>query len=331
LADAKISLISVIVPVYNEEESIGRLHRELNSALPSLGFPYELIYVDDGSTDSTFARLEELFESDSHVRVLKHRRNFGQTEALVSGFKNAQGDVIVTIDADLQHDPRDMRMLLELISEGADAVIGWRINRQESFLRRTIPSRVANFLGRRLLGIELHDLGCGLKAYKAECVRNVIVEGDGHLFLPAAVAVRGYKVAEVKINDRPRGAGSSKFGASTMRRQFLDLIFFWFLLRYWRRPLHFFGTVGLALLLFGIAAGVVQVLRFFLYNPTTLMTPLLLLAAFLVLAGIQFVTTGILFEIEMRPHARTFEIQPAITLSHERASEVPRESSSPTH
>lgn len=306
-----------MVPAYNEEENIEPLHDELTSALAKLGFPYEVVYVDDGSTDSTFERLKGIYDHDSNVKVIKHRRNFGQTEALVTGFKNAKGDVIMTIDADLQHDPEDIGALLEPILNGADAVIGWRTRRKESFLTRTLPSRIANLLGRKLLGVEIHDFGCGLKAYRAECVRNVIVEGEGHLYLPAAVAARGYKISEVRINDRPRTSGSSKFGGSMMRRQFLDLVFFWFLVRYWRRPLHFFGTIGLVFLLMGMIAAAVQLIRFLLYNPTTLMTPLLLLAAFLALAGIQLISIGILFEVQMRPHGRSFEIEPALILSHE--------------
>jgi len=321
MGDSAVSLFSIVVPAYNEAENIVELHRELTAALAQNGLAYEVVYVDDGSTDSTPKTLLGIYNVDSHVKVIRHRRNMGQTEALTTGFKNAVGDVIVTIDADLQHDPKDIERVIEPITGGrADAVIGWRAIREESLLGRTVPSRLMNWLGRRLLGLQIHDFGCGLKAYKTECVRNVIVEGEGHLYLPAAVAVRGYRVSEVKINDRGRGSGSSKFGASVMRRQFLDLVFFWFLLRYWRRPMHFFGSVGLALVLVGIVAGVVQVLRFLLYNPTTLMTPLLLLAFFLTLAGIQFISTGILFEILMRPHGRSFEVQPEFVLSHETSS-----------
>jgi len=307
-----------VVPVYNEEHNVEQLHDELTEALPQIGLPYEIIYVDDGSTDSTYTRLVSVYDTDRHATVIRHRRNLGQTQALLTGFKHANGDVIVTIDADLQHDPKDMSKILQPILDGADAAIGWRVHRKESFLGRTVPSRIMNFFARRLLELEIHDFGCGLKAYRAECVRNVVVEGEGHLYLPAAVAVRGFKVTEVKIGDRERASGSSKFGARVMRRQFLDLIFFWFLVRYGRRPLHFFGSIGLVFLFLGIGAGVVQALRFLFYNPTTLMTPLLLLAVFLTLAGIQFITTGILFEIEMRPHARTFETQPVTILSHER-------------
>lgn len=312
-----ISFLSVVVPTYNEEENVEQLHSGLALALSKLGLPYEVIYVDDSSTDSTFGKLERIYKDDDRVKVIRHRRNLGQTEALVTGFKNAKGDVIVTIDADLQHDPADIGKLLEQILQGADAVIGWRTNRRESFLTRTIPSRLANFLGRTLLGVEIHDFGCGLKAYGAECIRDIIVEGEGHLFLPAAVAARGYKVVEVKISDRVRGSGSSKFGLNMMRRQVLDLIFFWFLVRYWRRPLHFFGTIGIVLMVLGLIAGVVQLLRFVFLNPTTLMTPLLLMATFLVLIGIQFISLGLLFEVEMRPHARVFDTRPAIILSHE--------------
>lgn len=313
-----------MVPAYNEESNIGQLHQELRGALSKIGYQYEVVYVDDGSSDSTFARLEAIFRGDDHVTVIRHRRNFGQTEALVTGIKNAKGDVIVTIDADLQHDPADMDKLLGQILQGADAVIGWRTHREESFLTRTVPSRFANFLGRRLLGVEIHDFGCGLKVYRAECVRDVVVEGEGHLFLPAAVASRGYKVVEVKISDRARGSGSSKFGLNMMRRQLLDLVFFWFLVKYWRRPLHFFGSVGGGLILLGLAAGLVQLLRFVFLNPTTLMTPLLLMAAFLTLMGIQFISIGILFEVQMRPHHRVFEIKPAIVLSRENDSQSPR-------
>jgi glycosyltransferase involved in cell wall biosynthesis len=311
-----------VVPAYNEEDNIGQLHQELCEALSKLCYPYEVVYVDDGSLDSTFARLEAIFRDDDHVRVIGHRRNFGQTEALLTGIKNAKGDVIVTIDADLQHDPADIGRLLGRILEGPDVVIGWRMHRRESFLTRTVPSRLANFLGRKLLGVDIHDFGCGLKAYRAECVRDVVVEGEGHLFLPAAVAARGYKVVEVKISDRARGSGSSKFGLNMMRRQLLDLLFFWFIVRYWRRPLHFFGSIGGGLVLLGLLAGLVQILRFVFLSPTTLMTPLLLMAAFLTLIGIQFISLGILFEVQMRPHQRVFEIKPAIILS--RDNQIPR-------
>jgi glycosyltransferase involved in cell wall biosynthesis len=307
----------VVVPVHNEERNLEQLHKELASALSAIGYPYEIVWVEDGSTDSSYSRLKNIFAVDLHSRVVKHRKNLGQTQALVTAFRYARGDVIVTIDADLQHDPQDISKLLEQILAGADAVIGWRTYRKESLIRRTIPSRIMNVAARRLLGLDIHDFGCGLKAYRAECIRDAIVEGEGHLYLPAAVGMRGYKVVEVKIKDRKRALGSSKIGVSIMHRQLLDLIFFWFVVRYWRRPLHFFGSIGLAFLGLGVLLGVSQLLRFFFYSPTTLMTPLSLMAAFLALAGIQFMTTGVLFEMMMRPPGRSLEVTPAVILSHD--------------
>ena len=316
----KISLLSVVVPVYNEEGNIEQLHSELTEVLPDIvrrPSSYEILYVDDGSTDSTFPKLEQIYQKDRHVRIIRHHANRGQTAALLTGFRNALGDVIVTIDADLQHDPRDIGRVVEPLLNGSDAVIGWRMRRKESFFGRTAPSRVANFLGRRLLGVQIHDFGCGLKAYKAECLRNVTVEGEGHLFLPAAVALRGYRLSEVKVTDRGRASGLSKFGRSMMARQFIDLVFFWFLVKYWRQPLLLFGSLGIGLLIIGICAGIIQLLRLFLYHPPSLMTPLTLLAVFLALAGLQFLSFGILLEFQMRPHAISLEVQPATILSHD--------------
>ncbi len=294
--------VSVVIPLYNEEESIPELYRSLTEVLEALGRPYEIIVVDDGSTDGSYPLLRRLAAEDRRLKVVRLRRNFGQTAAFAAGFDRARGDVIVTMDADLQNDPRDIPKLLAKIDEGFDIVSGWRVNRKDRFLDRKLPSMIANRLISNVTDVRLHDYGCSLKAYRADVIREVRLYGELHRFIPALASQVGGAVAEVPVNHHPRRYGRSKYGLSRTVRVILDLITVWFLGTYSTRPLHVFGTLGLGAAGVGVLLGVYLALVKFIGHQDIGTRPLLLLAVLLIVVGIQLITMGLLGEMIIRTY-----------------------------
>lgn len=292
--------ISVIVPVFNEESNIKPLYSLLKPVLDKIGRPSEIIFVEDGSKDGTYDILRELNASDAGCRVISFRRNFGQTAALAAGFAYARGEVIITLDGDLQNDPSDIPALLAKIEEGYDVVSGWRVHRKDTFLTRRLPSMCANWLISRITGVRLHDYGCTLKAYRREVAQNIGLYGEMHRFIPAMASWMGVGVAEVEVNHHPRVRGSSKYGLSRTLRVVLDLITVKFLLSYATKPLQIFGTLGFVSTLSGlILASYLSIDKLVLGHGLS-DRPLLLLAVLLILVGIQFITMGLLGEMMVR-------------------------------
>ncbi len=295
-------MISVVIPLYNEEESVPQLYEELTATLEATGHPYEIIVVDDGSSDSSFDHLQRLHELDPRLKVIRFRRNFGQTAAFAAGFDAARGDVIVTLDADLQNDPADIPRLLTKANEGYDVVSGWRVKRRDPFHRR-LPSQVANWLISRVTGVRLHDYGCSLKVYRREVVKNIRLYGELHRFIPAIASWMGVSIAEIPVNHRPRSFGRSKYGTVTRTvKVFLDLLTVRFLLSYATRPIHVFGGLGLLAVGAGSALGlyltyVKLVLREDIGN-----RPLLTLAVLLMIVGVQMISMGLLGELVVRTY-----------------------------
>ncbi len=237
-------VLSVVIPLYNEEESVPHLHQALTDALTNYGAPYEIVIVDDGSHDRSFELLNEIAQRDPHLTVIQLRRNFGQTAAFSAGFDYARGDVIITMDADLQNDPNDIPLLMAKIDEGYDIVSGWRKDRQDRFLDRRLPSMIANRMISDVTDVRLHDYGCSLKAYRADVLQHVHLYGELHRFIPALASQVGGTVTEVPVNHYARQYGASKYGIGRTVRVALDLITVWFLGGYATRPIHVFGTLG---------------------------------------------------------------------------------------
>ncbi len=291
--------LSIVIPFYNEEDNVRPLHEQIVQALDGLGKPYEVIAVDDGSTDRTLAALEEILKDDPRWSVVLLRRNFGQTAALSAGFDRTRGDVVVTLDGDLQNDPADIPKLLELI-ETYDMVSGWRADRKDPFVSRRLPSILANWLISVTTGIRLHDYGCTLKAYRREVVDNLRLYGELHRFIPAIASWMGISIAEVKTNHRPRRFGRSKYTIARTVRVLLDLITVKFFLSFRTKPIQVFGLLGLT---FGAIGGGLLV---YLASLKLLMAqpiggrPLLLLSVLLMLLGVQLVGMGLLGEMVAR-------------------------------
>ncbi len=290
-------LLSVVIPLYNEAENVEPLYSELSAALDQVGRSYEVIVVDDGSTDDSFARLREIHQRDSRWRIIRFRRNFGQAAGFAAGFAAARGEVVVTSDADLQNDPGDIGRLLVRLDEGYDIVSGWRTNRKEPFLSRRLPSMMANRMISDTTGVVLHDYGCSLKAYRSEVVKNIRLYGELHRFIPALASWMGVKVAEVPVNDRKRRFGRSKYGISRTFRVFLDLITVRFMLSYSTRPLHVFGGLGLASAGAGFLIGLYLTVVKFAFGQDIGTRPLLFLAVLLVVLGVQLMSMGLLAEM----------------------------------
>jgi glycosyltransferase involved in cell wall biosynthesis len=294
-------VISVVVPVHDEEQSLEPLYGELRASLDPLGRPWEAVFVDDGSTDGSLGALTRLHASAPNVKVVRLRRNFGKAAALAAGFRHADGDVVVTIDADLQDDPAEIPRLLAKLDEGFDLVSGWKVQRRDPLSRR-IPSRIFNAVVGRVSGLRLHDLNCGLKAYRADVVRNLRVYGELHRFLPVLAHDRGYRVAELAVNHRPRGHGKSRYGVERYLRGFLDFLTVWFMGRYRHRPLHLFGGLGVAMGAIGtILLAYLTVLK--LSGEPIGHRPLLTLGVLLVVVGLQFFSLGLLSELITSHHA----------------------------
>jgi len=294
--------LSVVIPLYNEAENVEPLYGELSAALDQIGRPYEVIVVDDGSTDESFARLRDIHQQDSRWRIIRFRRNFGQAAGFAAGFAAARGEVVVTSDADLQNDPRDIGRLLAKLDEGYDIVSGWRTERKEPFLSRRLPSMTANRMISDTTGVVLHDYGCSLKAYRSEVAKNVRLYGELHRFIPALASWMGVTVAEVPVNDRKRRFGKSKYGISRTFRVFLDLITVRFMLSYSTRPLHVFGGLGLASAGAGFLIGLYLTILKFGFGQDIGTRPLLFLAVLLVVLGVQLMSMGLLAEMITRTY-----------------------------
>jgi glycosyltransferase involved in cell wall biosynthesis len=302
--------ISVVIPVYNEEESVEPLCRELHGALSGLGKSYEILLVDDGSTDETWNRLVGLRGQFPGVGLTRFRRNFGQTAAMSAGFHQARGDVIVTLDADLQNDPADIPKLLEKMEPGVDVVSGWRKDRKDRFLDRRLPSILANRIIGRITGVGIHDFGCTLKAYRREVIQNVHLYGEMHRFIPALAFWVGGRVVEVEVNHRAREYGTSKYGMARTLRVVLDLVTVKFLMRYSTGPIQIFGKIavmfflpGLLLLGFMMFANLLHHLNIpnaaddMIKRPFWVMT-----CFFLIFMGMQFISMGLLAEMQVRTY-----------------------------
>jgi len=296
--------LSVVIPVFNEEENLLELYGKLKGVLERIGRNYEIIFVDDGSMDRSFEILKSIHEIDRRVKVIRFRKNFGQTAALSAGFDHAKGKIIVTMDADLQNDPEDIPLLLGKIEEGYDVVSGWRADRKDPISKK-IPSRISNWLASKLTGLKLHDFGCTLKAYRKEIIKNVRLYGDHHRYIPALASWQGAKIAEVKVRHHPRKHGKSKYGFKRLLRGFLDLIVVKFLVDYSTRPMHFFGILGLLLILGGFILGLSLVIERFLFHISLSDRPLLLLAVLLIIVGLQFLMIGLIGELVIRTYFET--------------------------
>ena len=294
--------ISVVVPLYNEEDNVQLLYEEIKGVLDTMAEQAEIVFVDDGSRDTTLAKLEVIQAGDDHVRVVSLRRNFGQTAAMTAGFDHARGGVIITMDGDLQNDPHDIPQLVGKLNEGYDVVTGWRYDRQDPFLSRKLPSQLANRLISRVTGVGLHDYGCTLKAFRREVIDNINLYGEMHRFIPAIASGMGISFTEVKVNHRARRFGTSKYGISRTIRVVLDLITVKFMLSYATRPLHVFGTVGVVSSLLGVLIALVLTVQRQLYGVALANRPLLLLAVLLIFMGIQFITIGLLAELVVRTY-----------------------------
>ena len=293
-------MLSVVVPVRNEERSVALLYDELASALDPLGEPWEAVFVDDGSTDGSFGALTRLHAAAANVRVVRLRRNFGKAAALMAGFDQAQGDTIVTIDGDLQDDPSEIPRLLAKLEEGFDLVSGWKTRRRDPLARRVL-SRLFNWVTSRFSGVRLHDMNCGLKAYRAEVVHGLRIYGELHRFVPVLAHYRGYRIAELPVNHRPREHGRSRYGPERYLRGFLDLLTVSFIGRYRHRPLHLFGGLGLALGAIGI--GILVYLTILKLGGHAIGgRPLLTLGVLLVVVGLQFFSLGLISEMITSHH-----------------------------
>ena len=294
--------LSIVIPVRNEEPNVDPLYRELVDALAAAGRSFEILVVDDGSTDGTFAKLAALQESDGRLRVIRFRRNFGQTAAFAAGFAHARGRYVVTSDGDLQNDPRDIPRMVDILEQGHDIVCGWRKDRKDPFLNRRLPSMLANRLISWATGVALHDYGCSLKAFRAEVVKPLKLYGEMHRFLPAIASEFGVSISEVVVNHRARQHGTSKYGISRTIRVILDLLTVKFLLSYGTKPLQIFGLVGGTMGFCGfVIAAWLAYERLFGYQSIA-NRPLLLLAVLLIFTGVQLITVGLLAELMARTY-----------------------------
>ncbi len=290
------------MPVLNEEENLPILHQRLTEVLAGNGYSYEIIIVDDGSTDRSFDVMQELQAQDDRLRVVRFRRNYGQTAAFAAGFDRARGDVVITMDADLQNDPADIPALMAKMAEGYDVVSGWRVDRQDRFLDRRLPSIVANRLIGWTTAVRIHGYRCSLKAYRRDVLTDVRLYGELHRFIPALAHAAGARVTEIPVSHHPRRYGKAKYGLSRTLKVILDILAVRFLMSYSTRPIHIFGLLGL----FSFLAGVVillylAVVRLFLLQPVA-DRPLMLLGILLTMLGVQLVTSGLLAEMVTRTY-----------------------------
>ena len=294
--------LSIVVPIYNEVDNLPILHERVTAALGGSGIDYELILVDDGSTDGSFDVMKDLAGGDPRCKVIRFRRNFGQTAAMAAGFAAATGQVMVPMDGDLQNDPTDIPGLLAKIDEGYDVVSGWRRERKDTFINRTLPSMIANGLISRMTGVHLHDYGCTLKAYRREVLEGINLYGEMHRFVPALASQVGARVAELPVKHHPRLYGTSKVGISRTVRVVLDLMTVKFLLAYSTKPIQLFGKWGIYSFMAGGVTGALTLYMKLFEHTSMNRNPLLILTAFLLFMGVQFIALGLLGELNARTY-----------------------------
>ena len=297
--------LSIFLPVYNEEENLRRLYDALIESLAAIGESFELIFVDDGSTDRSLELLGTLALTDQRVRVISFRRNYGQTAAMAAGIDASRGEVLIPMDADLQNDPADIVRLLRKLDEGYDVVSGWRRNRQDTFLTRTLPSRLANALISRIGGVPLHDYGCSLKAYRREVLKDVHLYGEMHRFIPIYARWAGGRVTEILVSHHPRVAGKSKYGLSRTIKVIFDLVTIKFMASYMTKPLYVFGSAGLlSFLISGVSAIFAFLLKYagWPHQADFIETPLPILSMIMLVLGIQLILMGLIAEILVRTY-----------------------------
>ncbi len=294
---------SIVVPFHNEEESVTVLYARLKQVMEQAGDSFELVFVDDGSTDRTYRLLEEVAAVDSRVLLVKLRRNFGQTSALAAGFDHARGEFVLAMDGDLQHDPNDIPAFLEKLHEGYDVVSGWRKVRMDNFILRRFPSACANWMMAKLSGVNIHDFGTTFKAYRREVIQNIPLYGEMHRFIPALASWYGASICEIPIRNVNRERGKSHYGISRTFRVFFDLMTIRFLLRYMSRPLHFFGGFGLLGMGTGSAMALFLLTMKILHPRMSLVLdhgPLVVIASVLIVAGVQLLALGLLGDLQVR-------------------------------
>jgi len=293
--------VSIVVPIHNEYENLPRLVDAIASVLQTGHYTYEILCVDDGSTDGSTQLLKELCQKREDLRSIILRRNYGQTAAMAAGFRFAQGDVIITMDGDLQNDPADIPILMNKLSEGYDLVSGWRKNRQDATITRKIPSQIANWLIGQVTGVKVHDYGCSLKAYRSELVADMNLYGELHRFLPALAFIEGARITEIPVRHHPRKFGKSKYGLDRTFRVVMDLMTVFFMRKFLTRPMHVFGSMGFISTVLGIAIGL-YLTSLKLGFGESINRPLLTLAVVLLLAGVQLFSFGLLAELLMRTY-----------------------------
>ena len=313
-------IVSVVIPVFNERDNLAPLQQALREALA--GRQAELFFVDDGSTDGSREELERL-AGDAGVRVVELRRNFGQTAAIAAGIDHAAGEVIVLIDADLQNDPADIPMMLDKIGEGYDVVSGWRVRRRDTFLTRTLPSRIANGLISRVTGVALHDYGCTLKAYRREVLQGFRLYGEMHRFIPAYAGAVGAKIIEVPVQHYPRRLGKTKYGLNRTIKVLLDLFTVKFLISYANKPIYLFGGAGLMLILPSLAVLGVLLIRRLVENVSVTRSPLFQTSTMLIILGFQSILMGLIAELLARTYHEsqakpTYSVRRVINLPADR-------------
>jgi glycosyltransferase involved in cell wall biosynthesis len=298
-----IQMISLVIPLLNEDESIEKLHQKINGVLKKNNYPFEIIYIDDGSTDNSVKKIEHLRKnSEEKIKIIQFRRNFGKAAALSAGFKEAEGDLIITMDADLQDEPEEIPKMINKINEGYDLVSGWKQDRKDPKIK-LFSSKIFNFTISSLTGIKLHDFNCGFKIYRREVIKNIDVYGELHRFLPVLAHQKGFKVGEEKVKHNSREYGISKYGRSGLRRiknYILDTINIFLITKYSKKPLHFFGNVGLIFFLIGFV--IESYLTFLRLTTGSIQnhTPLLMLGILLIIIGTQLISLGLLGEIIIR-------------------------------
>lgn len=297
ITERPIASLSILIPVMNEEGNLRELYERLSTSLARIGLPYEIIFVDDGSQDGTWHLISELSHRDQRVLGLRHRRNFGKAQALSNGFAIAQGDVIVTMDGDLQDDPDELPRFLAKLDEGYDLVSGWKQRRQDP-LGKTAPSKVFNWTVRRSSGVQLHDFNCGFKAYRREVTSSIRLYGELHRFTPVLANAEGFRIAELSVKHHARKWGASKYGWSRLTKGFLDLFTVIFLTQYRQRPMHLFGLPGLVSLALGVLLGVWLTFVKFVLSDSIGTRPALLLSVLLVVIGTQFFGLGLIGEYQ---------------------------------
>jgi glycosyltransferase involved in cell wall biosynthesis len=323
-------MLSVVIPIHNEERAILRLYDRLTDVLENITRRYEILFIDDASTDRSFELLANLVETDNRLKVIRLRRNFGQTAALAAGFDEAQGDVIVAMDGDLQHDPADLPALLAKIEEGYDIASGWRKQRNDGLFLRKIPSRIANWLMAKASGIDLHDFGTTFKAYRKEVLKDVNLYGELHRFIPALASFYGARIAEVPIANPPREGGASHYGIGRTFNVFFDILTIRFLLRYFTRPMQFFGRIGLASSFSGgVILALLVVKKIFGADIIAEHGPLMFAGGILLVLGMLMFTTGLLGEVLMRTYFESqgrhiYAVREILTRQEAKASDPSR-------